>query len=165
MTDDVDEKDLRPEKAGVASECRVRTEDPLICFLHKVIRFAVRIMAVLMVLIILWGIGDIAWVLYRRLQVEPYFLLNISDILTTFGAFMAVLIAIEIFQNITLYLRDDIIHVNIVLATALMAIARKVIVFDFNALDPEYIWASGGVILALGVTYWLVARNGPNNGH
>lgn len=163
MTDELSEKDLRTEKAGVASACRVRTEDPLICFLHKVIRFAVRIMAVLMVLIILWGIGDIVWVLYQRLQVEPYFLLNINDILTTFGAFMAVLIAIEIFQNITLYLRDDIIHVNIVLATALMAIARKVIVFDFNALSPEYIWATAAVILALGVTYWLVVRDGPEH--
>ncbi len=156
---------IPPEKGGLSSECRIQSEDRLICLLHKVIRFAVRIMAVLMVLIILWGIGDIIWVLYQRLQVEPYFLLNISDILTTFGAFMAVLIAIEIFQNITLYLRDDIIHVNIVLATALMAIARKVIVFDFNALSAEYIWATAAVILALGITYWLVVRNGTTNHH
>jgi uncharacterized membrane protein (DUF373 family) len=163
MTDHPQPTDAPPENAGLASECRVRSEDRLICLLHGIIRFAVRLMAVLMVLIILWGIGDIIWVLYQRLQVEPYFLLNISDILTTFGAFMAVLIAIEIFQNITLYLRDDIIHVNIVLATALMAIARKVIVFDFNAVKPEYIWATAAVILALGVTYWLVVRNGQNH--
>lgn len=149
------------ENNGLASDCRVRSEDRMICFLHKVIQFAVRVMAVLMTLIILWGIGDIVWVLYQKLQAEPFFLLNISDILATFGAFMAVLIAIEIFQNITLYLRDDVIHVNIVLATALMAIARKVIVFDFNTLSPAYVWASAGVILALGVTYWLVMRINP----
>ena len=47
--------------------------------------------------------------------------------LATFGAFMAVLIAIEILINITIYLRDDVIHVKIVMATALMAIARKVL--------------------------------------
>lgn len=45
-----------------------------------------------------------------------------SDILATFGAFMAVLIAIEIFINIIIYLREDVIHVKIVMATALMAI-------------------------------------------
>ncbi|MFW5811213.1 MAG: phosphate-starvation-inducible PsiE family protein [Thermodesulfobacteriota bacterium] len=39
-----------------------------------------------------------------------------------------------------------------------MAIARKVIIFDFKELDPEYIWASGGVILALGITYWLLVK-------
>ncbi len=38
---------------------------------------------------------------------------------------------IEIFINITVYLREDVIHVRLVVATALMAVARKVIVFDF----------------------------------
>ncbi len=45
---------------------------------------------------------------------------------------MVTLIAIEIFLNIVLYLRDDVLHVKLVLATALMAIARKVIVLDYK---------------------------------
>ncbi|MHB8764661.1 MAG: phosphate-starvation-inducible PsiE family protein [Deferrisomatales bacterium] len=85
------------------------------------------------------------------------FLLNIGDILAIFGAFMAVLIAIEIFINITLYLREDVIHVKLVVATALMAIARKVIVFDYKSVEAEYVWATAAVVLTLGVTYWLVA--------
>lgn len=137
-------------------------EDPLIHILHKVIRHVVRILAVLMVLIILWGILDVLWVLYQRLREPPYFLLNISDILTTFGAFLAVLIAIEIFLNITLYLRDDIIHVKLVVATALMAIARKVIVFDFKVLGAQYVYATAAVVVALGVAYWLVSKSSGN---
>ena len=35
---------------------------------------------------------------------KPFMLLRIEDILATFGAFLAVLIAIEIYTNITLYL-------------------------------------------------------------
>ncbi|MGL1835036.1 phosphate-starvation-inducible PsiE family protein [Rhodocyclaceae bacterium SMB388] len=54
-----------------------------------------------------------------------------------FAAFLAVLIAIEIFANITLYLRDEVIHVKLVIATALMAIARKVIVLDFSELARD----------------------------
>ncbi|MGF1613126.1 MAG: phosphate-starvation-inducible PsiE family protein [Gammaproteobacteria bacterium] len=131
--------------------------DPLIDNLHKVIRQAVRVLAVLMVMVILWGIGDVAWVLYQRLMAPPFMLLAISDILATFGAFLAVLIAIEIFVNITMYLRDDIIHVKLVIATALMAIARKVIVFDFNTVGSEYVWATAAAVLALGITYWLVS--------
>jgi len=38
-----------------------------------------------------------------------------------------------------------------------MAIARKVIVLDFNTVQPEYLYGTGAVLLALGVTYWLVA--------
>ena len=48
------------------------------------------------------------------------------------------------------------IHVDIVLATALMAIARKVIILDFKALTPDYIFATAAVVLAMGMAYWLV---------
>ena len=136
----------------------IRGDDPLIRFLHKVIRGAVRVLAVLMALVIIWGVADVVWVVYERLLQPPILLLKIGDILATFGAFLAVLIAIEIFLNITMYLREDIIHVRLVVATALMAIARKVIVFDFRELTFEYILATGAVVLALGITYWLVSR-------
>ena len=121
-------------------------DDKFIHALKKIISHCVRALAILMLLTIVWGIADVAYVLYTRLSQPPYFLLKISDILATFGAFLAVLIAIEIFENIILYLRHDIIHVKLVVATALMAIARKVIVFDFKELKPEYIWGTAAVI-------------------
>ena len=85
-----------------------------------------------MIIVIVWGLGDVVYVLYQRLMAPPFLLLSISDILATFGAFLAVLIAIEIFINITLYLRTNVIPVRFVVATALMAISRKVIIFDFK---------------------------------
>ena len=142
-------------KEGIAG----KHEDPVIHVLHKTIRQVVRALAVLMVFIIIWGVLDVIWVLYQRLTEPPFFLLNISDILATFGAFLAVLIAIEIFLNITLYLRDDIIHVKLVVATALMAIARKVIVFDFNTLNHHYVYATAAVVVGLGIAYWLVSKS------
>jgi uncharacterized membrane protein (DUF373 family) len=133
-------------------------EDPFICFLHKIIRIAVRILASLMVLVIVWGIGDVLYVLYQRLMAPPFMLLSIGDILATFGAFLAVLIAIEIFINITLYLKTNVIPVRLVIATALMAISRKVIIFDFEKITPIYILGTASVVLALGVTYWLISK-------
>ena len=131
-------------------------DDPLVCFLQKIIHFAVRFLAILMTFVIIWGVGDVIYELYKSLMHPPFMLLNINDILATFGAFMAVLIAIEIFINITIYLREEVIHVKIVLATALMAIARKVIIFDYDKLAPAYIWATAGVIFALSIGYWLI---------
>lgn len=136
--------------------CSIGGEDALSRFFRSWIRMVARILAVLMAFVIFWGIGDIVYVLYQRLMAPPFMLLNVSDIFATFGAFLAVLIAIEIFLNITLFLRDDVIHVRVVIATALMAIARKVIVFDYYVLPHEYVWASSSVILALGITYWIV---------
>ena len=148
----------RPKKI-YPEELPSEHDDPLIEFLHKTIRLTVKVLAVLMVLVIIWGIGDVLYVLYMRLMEPPVYLLSISDIFATFGAFLAVLIAIEIFINITLYIRRDVLPVKLVIATALMAIARKVIIFDFKELTPMYIFATGSVVLALGITYWLISLN------
>ncbi|NKB32582.1 MAG: hypothetical protein GKR91_05740 [Pseudomonadales bacterium] len=139
-------------------DLHVPHEDLIIHFLNQIIRMAVKILAVLMVLVIVWGIGDVIFVLYQRLMEPPVLLLSIGDILATFGAFLAVLIAIEIFMNISMYLTKNVIPVRLVIATALMAIARKVIIFDFEQLSPPYIYGTAAVILALGITYWLIAR-------
>jgi uncharacterized membrane protein (DUF373 family) len=126
--------------------------------LQWAIRMAVRALAVLMTGVIVFGVADVVYVLYQRLMAEPRGFLQISDILATFGAFMAVLIAIEIFVNIISYLREDVIHVRIVLATAMMAIARKVIILDYNTTSPQYIYATAAVVAAMALAYWLVVR-------
>ena len=133
-------------------------EDPFIEFLHRIIRLAVKILAGLMVVVIVWGIGDVVYVLYQRLIEPPFLLLSINDILATFGAFLAVLIAIEIFINITMYLKTDVIPVRLVVATALMAISRKVIIFDFDKITPPFVLGTSATVLALGVTYWLISK-------
>lgn len=137
--------------------------EPLINKLGQVIYYAVRILAVLMTLVILWSVVDVGRVLLIEVITPPYGLIDMQEILTIFGSFLAVLIAIEIFQNITIYLKEEVIHVQIVIATALMAISRKIIVLDFKEVGPEYVWASAAVIIALGVTYWLVsAKRSPS---
>jgi uncharacterized membrane protein (DUF373 family) len=150
-----EEKDLLGEPGH---ELASRSDDPFIGYLHHIIRWAVKVLAVLMVAVIVWGIGDVIYVLYQRLIEPPFLLLSIGDILATFGAFLAVLIAIEIFINITLYLKTDVIPVRLVVATALMAISRKVIIFDFEKVTPEFVFATAAVVLALGLTYWLITK-------
>lgn len=132
-------------------------QENILIWFHKAIRFAVTILAFLMVFVIYIGVADVFYVLYQKMILsKPMFLLTIPDILATFGAFLAVLIAIEIFLNISLYLRSDVVPVKLVVATALMAISRKVIVFDFKNVEASYIYASAAVVLALGITYWLI---------
>lgn len=134
-------------------------QELILLWCNKTIRFAVSVLAFLMVLVIFLGVADVMLVMYEKLVFSPPFLfMTMQDILATFGAFLAVLIAIEIFLNISVYLRSDVIPVKLVVATALMAISRKVIVFDFKNLQPDYIYASAAVVLSLGVTYWLIAK-------
>ncbi len=135
-----------------------KEEDRFLWHLKNIIHLCLKSLALLMIIVIIFGVIDVGWTIYQRFVSEPRFILTMGDVLATFGAFMVVLIAIEIFQNIILYLRDDVIHVKIVLATALMAIARKVIILDYDELDPMYIFATGVVLIATGITYFFVHK-------
>lgn len=136
-------------------------EDGMVRFLHLVIRFCVRILAAIMVAVILWGVADVFYEIVQRLMTPPLGLLTVSDIFQLFGAFLVVLIAIEIFVNIRMYLGSSVLPVQLVIATALMAIARKVIVLDFQETDALYILAIAAVVAALGATHWLLSRDNP----
>jgi len=135
-----------------------KSDDPVLWILKNIIHYSLKILASLMILVIVFGVVDVGWTLYQRLLAPPRFILTMGDVLATFGAFMVVLIAIEIFQNIILYLRDDVIHVKIVLATALMAVARKVIILDYDALDSMYVFATGMVLIATAIAYYFVHK-------
>ena len=133
-------------------------QEPLMGKLQLIINWSVRILAILMVFVIIMGVVDVGWTLYQKLMTPPRFILTISDMLATFGAFIAVLIAIEIFINIVVYLQDDVLHVKIVMATALMAISRKVIILDLETTEPAYLWGIASVVVAVSIGYWLVVH-------
>jgi uncharacterized membrane protein (DUF373 family) len=156
----VDRDDTTPEFEG-----RQEGEERFIYWLRYTIRVAIRVLAALMIVIIWLGVGDVIYVMYTRIMAHPYHLIDIGDILATFGSFMAVLISIEIFINIVSYLRDQVVHLETVIATAYMAILRKVIVLDYKEMSPEYVYATAAVVFALSVGFWLTViwrrSNGP----
>lgn len=135
---------------------KIDSNDVLSAKLQVIIHWAVRALSIIMVFVIVMGVLDVAWILYQRLITPPEYILTISDMLATFGAFMAVLIAIEIFINITIYLRENVIHVKIVMATALMAIARKVIIIDVEEMEVTYLYGIAAVVLSMSIGYWLI---------
>jgi len=74
--------------------------DAILRWLHWVLRVAAYAMSFAMALVILEGVLSVMRTVYLNLARAPYFI--IPDIVQTFGAFLAVLIAYEIFSNITL---------------------------------------------------------------
>lgn len=157
----------KPDDTGTCFEAShppsgLLVDDPLIVHLHTIIRWAVKALAVLMTLVIVYGVLDVAGILFGHIIREPFLLLQVDKLMEVFGAFLAVLIAIEVFVNITVYLREDVIHVKIVMATALMAIARKVIILDTKETAPATILGIAAVVLAMSLGYWLVVLREKN---
>lgn len=134
-------------------------EDPkFIRILGSFIIFAVKIMAILLTIVVFWGLTDVIYRLYDQLISPPSTVFNADNMLVTLGSFLAVLIAIEIFLNVIFLLRRDSIHVPLVLATALTAVARKVIIFDYADASSTKLFAMAAIIFSIGIVYWLITR-------
>lgn len=143
---------------GDANKYLKGDDKPFVPFLQKIIFYSVKLLAILMVLLILASIIDVTYIFYEKiLKSDPKGVLGYEGILSVLGAVLIVLICIEIFNNIILYFKDDRSHVKLVLATALIAVSRKVIILDYTAIDATYIYATGAIILATAIAYWLVS--------
>jgi uncharacterized membrane protein (DUF373 family) len=136
----------------------IDVESRTLSFLQQVISFSLKVLAILMTFVILCSVLDVARMIYNGIMTPPYSVLNLENILESLGGFLIVLIGIEIFLNIVLYFRKDMSHVKLVLATALMAIARKVIILDYKTTPFSELYAIAALIAALGFAYWLCRR-------
>ncbi len=72
---------------------------------------------------------------------------------------LLVFIALEVLQNVLAYLRDQVVQIELVLLTAMTAVARKVIVLPPGTESKPQLMAGFGVIVVgLAAAYWLVKR-------
>jgi uncharacterized membrane protein (DUF373 family) len=73
-----------------------------------------------------------------------------------FGLFLNVLIALEILENITAYLRKHVIQVELVIVTSLIAVARKIIILDLEKKSSSDLIALAVAVFSLSVGYAIV---------
>lgn len=115
-----------------------------------------KILSIALIVVIFVSIFNLIVVLSTDLfSQEPIGFFNIT-LIEIFGFFLNILIALELLENITVYLRKHVVQLELVLTTALIAIARKIIIFDPNKYDKFDLVALGLGILCLAAAYWLV---------
>ncbi|QPN66591.1 phosphate-starvation-inducible PsiE family protein [Synechococcus sp. CBW1006] len=80
-----------------------------------------------------------------------------DDLTAVLGDLLNLLIALEVLQNITSYLRRHVVQIELVLLTAITAVARKVIVLPPGAENkPQLLVGLGIAVLCLAAAFWLV---------
>lgn len=94
-----------------------------------------------------------------------------DGLIAVLGDLLNLLIAIEVLQNITSYLRRHVVQIELVLLTAITAVARKVIVLPPHADNkPLLVVGLGVAVVCLAAAFWMVrqvnereagARTGP----
>lgn len=131
--------------------------------LAKLLGVVLIVVMVAATLQLIWQVG---WAL--TVPGTPWLGSKLNQVL---GDLLTLLIAIEVLQNITSYLRRHVVQIELVLLTAITAVARKVIVLPPGAESkPQLLAGLGVAVLCLSASFWLVrsltlrrpaARTGP----
>jgi uncharacterized membrane protein (DUF373 family) len=103
-------------------------------------------------------VWDLIVVTIEEFMTEPV-LVGHQTLFKLFGLFLDVLIALEILENITAYLQNNMVQMELVLVTSLIAMARKIIIFDFNKAGGFDLVGLATAILALSLSYFIIRHS------
>ncbi|KMT63687.1 hypothetical protein XM47_18410 [Catenovulum maritimum] len=119
------------------------------------------IVLLLMTLIVGIAIVELGIILYLDLfdPTDDVLFLEIDELFKIFGFFFIILIGFELVETVEMYFKDNVIHAEVVLLVAVIAVARKVILLDLEKYDPIAIIGLGIIITALGACYWFIKQS------
>ena len=132
-------------------------------FLRIIERIIVTALIVMMTVVLLLTTVDLGWLLVQDILTAPILLLDVEELLDIFGFFLLVLIGVELLETIKAYFYDHVVHVEVVLEVAMIAIARKVITLEVKDLPSMTLIGIGAIIVALAVAFHLVKRTMPSH--
>jgi len=109
-----------------------------------------------MVLILLVSTVNIVLTVIAAAVSDPREFFTADQLQSLFGLFLVILIGIELLDTVKAFLKEEEIHVEIVLLVAIIAIARKVIVWDFSEYEVEQLFSLSAMLLALALSYGII---------
>ena len=130
-------------------------------------RFEKIIYAVIIVMLLVVLVGamfELLQLMKKYLFDDSPLVLVSSEVIGLLGAFLLVLIVVELLDTIKAYFKENKIHVEIVILLAIIAVARKVLLLDPGLMSPyEFgfeMMSIGVIILGLTAGYYLVKKAG-----
>ncbi|WP_375759298.1 phosphate-starvation-inducible PsiE family protein [Corallococcus exercitus] len=130
--------------------------------IKKFERFVIVSIIVMMMVVLFLSTLELGWIILQDIITPPILLLEVDELLEIFGFVLLILIGVELLETIKAYLRDNVVHVEIVLEVALIAIARKVIVLDLSKYDGVSVLAIAALVVALAGALFLRTSRAPS---
>ncbi|MFU8842420.1 MAG: phosphate-starvation-inducible PsiE family protein [Bacteroidales bacterium] len=127
---------------------------------RKVEKGIIYSLIIMMALVLVLATVELGYYLTRSIIFSDYLLIDLDDLMDLFGVFMLVLIGIELLDTIKVYLRESVVHVEVVVLVAIIAVARKVVVLKIEDLTGEIIIGIGLLIAGLATAYFLIKKAG-----
>jgi uncharacterized membrane protein (DUF373 family) len=124
--------------------------------LHQFEGSVSKVLSLGLVVVILAMVFDLAVILFKAIFTTSPGLFLGATVIDIFGLFLSVLIALEILENITAYIQNHVVQVELVIATALTAVGRKLIILDLTKVSGVTLIGLAIAIFALAISYWIV---------
>ena len=115
-------------------------------------------LVVMMAIVVLLATIELGWIIIKDIITPPVFLLEIEELLDIFGLFLLVLIGVELLETIKAYLKDNVVHFDVVLTVAMIAITRKVIILDVKELPSMTLVGIAAIIVALAAAKYFFRK-------
>ena len=115
-------------------------------------------LVVMMAVVVLLATIELGWIIVQDIITPPVFLLEIDELLDIFGLFLLVLIGVELLETIKAYLKENVVHFDVVLTVAMIAITRKVITLDVKELPALTLVGIAAIIVALAAAKYFFRR-------
>lgn len=103
---------------------------------------------------------ELGYYLIRNIIESDYLLIDLQKLMDLFGVFLLVLIGIELLDTIKVYLRRNVVHVEVVVLVGIIAISRKVVVMKIEELSGLTIIGLGVLVISMAIAYYLIKRAG-----
>lgn len=127
-------------------------------FLAKFERFVVMTLLVFMMLAVFVATIEVGVILWQQLMKPPVMLLDVKEMMEVFGFILMVIIGLELLETIKAYLDKHIIHVEVVLLVALVAVARKIIILDYKEMTADMLLSVAALVITLAGGFFIVRR-------
>lgn len=118
----------------------------------SIIYFLLIIISILLVVAIL----DVIIQLYNGITDNSLTEFIKTQFTQLIGLFLTILIGVELLEAVKAFLKEEIVHVEIVVLVAIIAISRKVIVWEISSIGYMELIALALMLLALAATYWVI---------
>ena len=130
--------------------------------MERILRFVEKgvlfVLMGLMAIVLIFATVDLIYTLVSAVATPPHFVLALDRLLEIFGLVLLVLVGLELLDTLRAYYKEHVVHAEIVLLAAMIAVAREAIILDIAHLEPQIPFAIAILILALAAAYFLVKR-------
>lgn len=135
---------------------RMTSDEEFLGFIKVIESLVSKILSLAMVAVILVSVVDLIVYLWQDLFFQQPVGFFTTTVIKIFGFFLNILIALELLENITAYLKNHAVQVELVIITSLVAVARKIIILDLEKVDGVELIGLAIAILALSISFLIV---------